>query len=788
MKKIVALILTVFLALSCVVFICVADGEGNYPQITDLTPISGGFKINYTACDDAVSYRVFSKSDSGWKALGTTTETSFECKNLKDKTQYTFTVRGLDENGEYSTDFDSQGFSQTYYNPPKLSSLTCAQAGLKLTWDKIDGIDYYKVFLKTADGWKFSALTNQNSFTDTSPVSGKVYTYTVKGVNADGSVNLTYHDVKGISAKFVAAPKITAFTNLANGTKITWNKCAGASAYRVFMNTSKGWKKLADTTSCTYTHKNLKNNFTYIYTVRAIDKAGKYVSACRIPGSYNTFFSVPKLTGAVPAYGGMKVSWNKVAGVKEYTVFRKSAEGWKKIAVCNTNTYTDKNVASGKQYTYTVRCSKDSGKTGISWYNSKGIKGTYVAAPQITGFENLNNSVKINVKKSAGAYSYRFFIKTAKGWKAFSTSKALSATHKGVKNNTLYTYTVRAIGKNGKYVSAAAPGTSNRFFAPPAITSVTFSETGSTVEWNNNTYISNYRLYKKTYGGSWTSLADTTQNSYKDESVENGKLYTYTLRYLDTNKKPISYALTNTKYYYNGALANGKINYAGKTLNFTNGLILKGLVKQNGKYYFYNSEGILQKNGIVGNSKTGYYYANKNGVIDMTFRDGIKYKNTLWIVQNGKAKKVTTEYDKTLYRAFVMVRACTNKSMTKEQKLLASFRYIQKITVERNPRIPHYTGKNWHLIYANDIFVNKTGNCMSYGAAFAFMAKAIGYTDVYCCNSGGHGWAEVNHLVYDPEWDIHHKNSFYAISYDAKCGNDYKGAISAGYWWMRVKI
>ena len=77
---------------------------------------------------------------------------------------------------------------------------------------------------------------------------------------------------------------------------------------------------------------------------------------------------------------------------------------------------------------------------------------------------------------------------------------------------------------------------------------------------------------------------------------------------------------------------------------------------------------------------------------------------------------------------------------------------------------------------------------MSYGAAFAFMAKAIGYTDVYCCNSGGHGWAEVNHLVYDPEWDIHHKNSFYGISYDAKCGNDYKGAISAGYWWMRVKI
>ena len=64
------------------------------------------------------------------------------------------------------------------------------------------------------------------------------------------------------------------------------------------------------------------------------------------------------------------------------------------------------------------------------------------------------------------------------------------------------------------------------------------------------------------------------------------------------------------------------------------------------KYYFYNSTGFLQKNGIVGNSKTGYYYANKNGVIDFSVRAGIKYNNAQWLILNGKAKKVATEYDK----------------------------------------------------------------------------------------------------------------------------------------------
>ena len=787
MKRTVALILALALIILSAAFVCVADGEGNYPQITNLTPISGGFKINYTASDDAVYYRVFSKTDGTWKALGTTPNTYFECKNLTDRQEYTFTVRGLNENGEYSTDFDSQGFTQSYYNPPVLRALNCTQSGLKLDWEKIEDIDYYDVFLKTSAGWKLLAHTTDTTYTDNTVTSGKQYTYTVKGVTADDSAGLTYHDVKGISRVFIATPEISSFKNLANGTSLTWNKCAGASSYRVFVKTANGWKKLADTSSNTYTHKNLKNNTLYTYTVRALGKAGN-TSAIDNAGSANKFFSVPKLISAVPAYGGMRISWNSVGGVNEYTVFSKTASGWKKLAVCDTNTYLDNTAVSGKQYTYTVKCSKNSGANGLSYHDAKGVTGTYVAAPEISGFENLADSVKINIKKSVGAYSYKVFVKTANGWKAIASTKTLTANHKGVKNNVLYTYTVRAMDKNGKYVSACNPtGKANRFFAPPAINSLTHSGTANTLEWDENNYVSSYRVYKKVYGGAWAVLADINECTYTDNALQSNVLYTYTLRYFDNAKKPVSSIISNTKYYYNGAVANGKITYNGKTLGFTNGVILKGLVKQNGKYYFYNANGILQKNGIVGTSKA-YYYADKNGVIDMTFRDAVKYKNTLWIVQNGKAKKVVSEYDKTLYRAFVMVRACTNKSMTKEQKLLASFRYIQKITVEKNPRIPHYTGKNWHLIYANDIFVNKTGNCMSYGAAFAFMAKAIGYTDVYCCNSGGHGWAEVNHLVYDPEWDIHHKNSFYGISYDAKCGNDYKGAISAGYWWMRVKI
>ena len=142
----------------------------------------------------------------------------------------------------------------------------------------------------------------------------------------------------------------------------------------------------------------------------------------------------------------------------------------------------------------------------------------------------------------------------------------------------------------------------------------------------------------------------------------------------------------------------------------------------------------------------------------------------------------------TFQRAQAVVARITNDHMTKEQKLRACFDYV-KTYRECSPRWPHYLGMDWPVIYANDMFVRGTGNCCSYAAAFAYMARAVGYKEVYCCNSGGHGWAEIDGLVYDPEWSIHyHHYSYYALSYDTRTDQNYKGAIAARRPWMHVKI
>ena len=45
----------------------------------------------------------------------------------------------------------------------------------------------------------------------------------------------------------------------------------------------------------------------------------------------------------------------------------------------------------------------------------------------------------------------------------------------------------------------------------------------------------------------------------------------------------------------------------------------------------------------------------------------------------------------------------------------------------------------------------KREDCFGFGCAFAYLANAVGYR-AYAVSSGGHGWAEVDGRVYDPDW------------------------------------
>ena len=375
----------------------------------------------------------------------------------------------------------------------------------------------------------------------------KVKDFTVKGYR--GTVAESY--AKKNSFNFVAldktlqTPSISKLENTSGGIKISWNKVSGAYGYRVYQKTSNGWKRIKDTTATSYTDSAVSVNQTKTYTMRCVDKNGNTVSGYNSKGWSKKYTPVaPTISKLENTSGGIKLSWNKIAGVYGYRLYYKtSSGGWKRFKDTTATSFTDSGVSPNRTETYTIRCIDKNGNT-VSGYNSKGWSKKYTpVAPTISKLENTSGGIKLSWNKIAGVYGYRLYYKTSSGgWKRFKDTTATSFTDSGVSPNRTETYTIRCIDKNGNTVSGYNSKGWSKKYAPvaPKITKLTNTSKGVSVTWGKAAGVYGYRLYRKYDGGGWTKVKDTTAASYTDSGAKKGKKVTYTLRCIDKNGKTIS--------------------------------------------------------------------------------------------------------------------------------------------------------------------------------------------------------------------------------------------------------
>ena len=93
----------------------------------------------------------------------------------------------------------------------------------------------------------------------------------------------------------LATPKISKAKSINGGVKLTWSKVKGAVKYRVYYKGSKGWTRLADTTSTSYTDSKVSSGKTYTYTVRCINSsATKFTSGYDSKGKSVKYISAQK--------------------------------------------------------------------------------------------------------------------------------------------------------------------------------------------------------------------------------------------------------------------------------------------------------------------------------------------------------------------------------------------------------------------------------------------------------------------------------------------------------------
>ena len=448
--------------------------------------VSGGIQVTWQAASGAEKYNVYRKdaSNTVWRVIATVTGTSYTDKSGTAGTKYSYTVRGVGSDGKtLSPGFDRTGVSATMPTASTtpanvtLGSAKAVSGGIQVTWQAASGAEKYNVYRKDASNtvWRVIATVTGTSYTDKSAKAGVKYSYTVRGVAADGKTLSPGFDRTGVSATMPTASTTPANVTLGSakavsgGIQVTWQAASGAEKYNVYRKDASNtvWRVIATVTGTSYTDKSGTAGTKYSYTVRGVGSDGKTLSpgfdrtgvSATMPTASTTPAKVV-LVSAKADSAGILVTWQKANGAHAYRVYRKDAVNskWTVVAKNVRDTeWKDITAAKGTKYTYTVRAVADDGVT-LGGYDSAGKSAMVTASPTTPANVTLSaatagkNGIVVTWSYAADARTYRVYRKAPGDtkWVAVANVNGKSWTDKNVTSGVKYSYTVRGVNANGK--------------------------------------------------------------------------------------------------------------------------------------------------------------------------------------------------------------------------------------------------------------------------------------------------------------------------------------------------
>lgn len=349
------------------------------------------------------------------------------------------------------------------------------KTGIKVEWNKISNAQSYIIYRSTYNAstkkWsKWSAIKNyesSNQYLDKKVTLGTIYRYTVRAVN--GNVLSKYKASDAI--RYNVTPTVS-YKNVSNGISVSWSTAANAKGYTVYRSeyntkTKKwsGWKSrgTAKANVSSWTDKSVTSGVIYKFTVRAVN--GSFKSKYNNNPKGILYLKTPTVKISNVATG-VKVSWGKITGAKNYDVYRKvidnlgiTSTGWVKIATVSAkqNYYLDENANNGYEYVYTVRALS---KIGNSSFKSAYISSSalvYLSAPQVS-VSAIDNGIKVswdgNEYAGSGYRVYRaVYNAETESWSSWvvitdiTNSETCEYFDQSVEDGVTYRYTVRAILK-----------------------------------------------------------------------------------------------------------------------------------------------------------------------------------------------------------------------------------------------------------------------------------------------------------------------------------------------------
>ena len=310
--------------------------------------------------------------------------------------------------------------------------------------------------------------------------------------------------------------------------------------------------------------------------------------------------------------------------------------------------------------------------------------------------------------------------------------------------------TVYAVDENGERLAVSGEFTieENNYTLSNGVPVTVNNQETAQITIDNKVYLINKGilftgLYKKQYynDGVW----DKSVNGYRECD---GKNYYFTDGALATAVIKSKSGSTNGKYIY---IKNGLFNSKS------------GMITVNGNTY-YLSKGIAQS-GLKKVKKKKYFFSKKNCrlVRSKDVKAGKK-----WYVANKKGE--LHEKHKAFVKAASIIKKQTDADDTKTEKLFKCYEWtVTKCSYSVKKGYVEPNGKKWVNKYAYNMLTTRRGRCYSFAAAFAVLAKELGYKDVRVMRGkcgrrsyNTHSWVEIDingeTRVFDPEFETHFRN------------------------------
>lgn len=330
--------------------------------------------LQWNSVSKATNYYIYraTSSSANYSKIASTNLTYYTDKNLSEKTTYYYKVQAVSNssNSEYSFVVAATTQVSIIYlaTPANLTAKSEDDDEISLDWDSVDHATYYYIYRATSSSGTFSKITTvtDTDYTDRDLNENTTYYYKVQAY--DGSDTSEYSSIVRATTGDNSDSDLDAPDDLnivgasENEISLEWDKVNDAECYYVYRSKSKSgtYSKIATVDDTDYTDKDLDDDTTYYYKVKAYDNGdtSDYSSVAYASTDEESDLDAPDDLEITDVKDDeISLEWDEVDDAKCYYIYRsKSASGsYSKVATVADTDYTDDDLNDDTTYYYKVK-------------------------------------------------------------------------------------------------------------------------------------------------------------------------------------------------------------------------------------------------------------------------------------------------------------------------------------------------------------------------------------------------------------------------------------------------